>query len=161
MKKVLVALCVALLALGASAQAYQGQTAIGANMVYGSYTESLGFGARFQYVPFDQIRGVAEFDYFSGHKGRNLCDININAEYLLPVKHDVLYLYPIAGFNYTMSSHKDEFGGKTESNHVGLNLGAGMEYEINDHFAASLEYRHTIIRKVDQGVFALGVNYKF
>ena len=161
MKKVLVALCVALLALGASAQAYQGQTAIGANMVYGSYTESLGFGARFQYVPFDQIRGVAEFDYFSGHKGRNLCDININAEHLLPVKHDVLYLYPIAGFNYTMSSHKDEFGGKTESNHVGLNLGAGMEYEINDHFAASLEYRHTIIRKVDQGVFALGVNYKF
>ena len=161
MKKVLVALCVALLALGASAQAYQGQTAIGANMVYGSYTESLGFGVRFQYVPFDQIRGVAEFDYFSGHKGRNLCDININAEYLLPVKHDVLYLYPIAGFNYTMSSHKDEFGGKTESNHVGLNLGAGMEYEINDHFAASLEYRHTIIRKVDQGVFALGVNYKF
>ena len=161
MKKIFLALCVTLLAINASAQAYQGQTAIGANLVYGSYTESLGFGVRFQYVPFDQIRGVAEFDYFSGHKGRNLCDINVNAEYLLPVKHDVLYLYPIAGFNYTMSSHKDEFGGKTESNHVGLNLGAGMEYEINDHFAASLEYRHTIIRKVDQGVFALGVNYKF
>lgn len=161
MKKIFLVLCVALLAINASAQAYQGQTAIGANLVYGSYTESLGFGVRFQYVPFDQIRGVAEFDYFSGHKGRNLCDINVNAEYLLPVKHDVLYLYPIAGFNYTMSSHKDEFGGKTESNHVGLNLGAGMEYEINDHFAASLEYRHTIIRKVDQGVFALGVNYKF
>lgn len=68
MKKIFLALCVALLAINASAQAYQGQTAIGANLVYGSYTESLGFGVRFQYVPFDQIRGVAEFDYFSGHK---------------------------------------------------------------------------------------------
>ena len=50
---------------------------------------------------------------------------------------------------------------KGEENHVGLNLGAGIEYEVNEHFGVNLEYRHTIIRKVDQGVVSLGLNYKF
>ena len=44
---------------------------------------------------------------------------------------------------------------------MGLNVGAGVEYELNEHFGVNLEYRHTIIRKVDQGVIGLGVNYKF
>ena len=154
-------ICVAVLAMGANAQVYQGQAAAGLNLVYGSYTESFGFGVNFRYAVIDQLRGAVEFDYFSGHKGYNLCDININGEYLLALKTDMLYLYPIAGLNYTISSYKELDGHKVENNHVGLNLGAGLEYEITDHIAASLEYRHTIIRKVDQGVFALGVKYKF
>lgn len=165
MKKLFAIVCAMFVALGASAQVYQGKVAAGINVVYGSYTESFGIGARFQYVPYDQLRGVAEFDYFTGHKGRNMCDININAEYVIPIKTDVLYIYPIVGLNYSISSHKvedeDHKVSKVESNHVGLNLGAGLEYEINDHFAATAEYRHTIIRKIDQGVFALGINYKF
>ncbi|MBR1476307.1 MAG: porin family protein [Muribaculaceae bacterium] len=161
MKRIFAMLCGAAMALCASAQAYQGQISAGVNLLYGSYTESFGFGARFQYVPYDQLRGVVEFDYFTGHKGKNLCDININAEYMIPIKTDAFYIYPLVGFNYSMSSHRADDGGKVESNHVGLNLGAGLEYEINDHFAATMEYRHTIIRKIDQGVFALGACYKF
>ena len=60
-----------------------------------------------------------------------------------------------------MVDFKGELNEKGEENHVGLNVGAGMEYEINDHFGVNLEYRHTIIRKVDQGVIGLGINYKF
>ena len=78
----------------------------------------------------------------------------------MALKTDMLYLYPIAGMTYSMVSYK-ELGVKDEENHVGLNVGAGLEYEINDHFAATIEYRHTIMRKVDQGVFAIGLNYKF
>ena len=51
--------------------------------------------------------------------------------------------------------------GGIESNHVGLNLGAGLEYEISERWGVNLEYRHTIIRKVDQGVVGIGLNYKF
>lgn len=161
MKKIFALIIAAIACIGANAQAYQGETAIGINLLYGSYTESLGIGGRFQYVPYDQIRAVAEFDYFTGHSGKNLCDININAEYLLAIKSDQLYLYPLAGLNYTMSSHKVDNGSKVESNHIGLNLGAGLEYKVNEHIGVSAEYRHTIIRDVDQGVFAVGVNYKF
>ena len=77
------------------------------------------------------------------------------------MKNDQLYIYPLAGLNYTMVDYKGDLDGKGEENHVGLNVGAGVEYEINEHFGVNLEYRHTIIRKVDQGVIGLGINYKF
>lgn len=160
MKKFFAMICVAVLALGANAQVYQGQAAAGLSLLYGSEIESMGIGAHFQYAVIDQLRGQVEFDAYFKHNHTNWYDVSINAEYLVALKTDMLYLYPIAGMTYSMVSYK-ELGVKDEENHVGLNVGAGLEYEINDHFAASLEYRHTIMRKVDQGVFAIGVNYKF
>lgn len=160
MKKLFAMIFVAVLALSASAQVYQGQAAAGLNLLYGSEIESMGIGARFQYAVIDQLRGQVEIDAYFKHNHTNWYDVSINAEYLVSLKNDVLYLYPIAGLTYSMVTYK-ELGVKDEENHVGLNVGAGLEYEINDHFAATLEYRHTIMRKVDQGVFALGVNYKF
>lgn len=153
-------ICAAVLALGMNAQVYQHQTAAGVNLLYGSEIESMGFGARFNYAVIDQLRGQVEIDYFFKHDNTNWCDVSLNAEYLLPIKNDVLYIYPKAGMTYSMVTYKAE-GEKDEENHVGLNLGAGLEYEINERFAATLEYRHTIIRTVDQGSFAIGVNYKF
>ena len=162
MKKLLAMICVAVLALGAKAQVYQGQVAAGINLLYGSEIESMGFGANFQYAVIDQLRGQVEFDAFIKHNNLHWYDVSINAEYLVALKTDMLYIYPLAGMTYSMVTFKDPLTGeKDEENHVGLNVGAGLEYEINDHFAAIAEYRHTIMRKVDQGVFALGVKYKF
>ncbi len=161
MKKLFAIFCVAAMALCASAQVNKGQAAAGVNLLYGSEIKSMGLGARFYYAFIDQLRGQVEFDGYFKHNHTSWYDVSINAEYLLPLKNDVLYIYPKAGMTYSMVTYKDEFGVKDEENHVGLNLGAGLEYEINDHFAATFEYRHTIIRRVDQGSFALGVNYKF
>lgn len=162
MKKFFAIICVSALALCASAQVNKGQAAAGINLLYGSEIKSMGLGARFNYAFIDQLRGQVEFDgYFKRHN-TTWFDVSINAEYLVPIKTDVLYVYPKAGMTYSMKTIKDPVTKeKDEENHVGLNLGAGLEYEINDHFAATLEYRHTIIRRVDQGSFALGVNYKF
>ena len=160
MKKLFAMICVAVLAMGANAQVYQGQASAGLSLLYGSEIESMGIGAHFQYVVIDQLRGQVEFDSFFKHNNTNWYDVSINAEYLVALKTDMLYLYPIAGVTYSMVTYKAA-GIKDEENHVGLNAGAGLEYEINDHFAATVEYRHTIMRKVDQGVFAIGLNYKF
>jgi len=162
MKKIFTLVCLMMLGMGvAQAQVHQGNTAVGANLVYGSEIESLGIGARFQYGILDQLRAEVGFNYFFEHNHMSWWDVNINAHYLVGLKSDRFYIYPLAGLNYTMVNYKGEKDPKGEENHVGLNLGAGLEYEINDHFGVNLEYRHTIVRKVDQGVIGLGVNYKF
>lgn len=161
MKKLFALIFASALSLGASAQINQGDVAAGVNLLYGSGIENLGFGARFQYTIIEQLRAEVEFDYFFKRKDKTWCDINLNAEYLLPLKNDVFYIYPIAGLNYTIMSMKEPDGSKDEENHVGLNLGAGLEYCLNNKLSATLEYRHTIIRKVDQGVIGIGLNYRF
>ncbi len=159
MKKILTLVCAMMLGLGiGQAQVHQGQTAVGANLVYGSEIENLGLGARFQYGILDALRAEVGFNYFFEKHHTTWWDVNINAHYLLNLRNEQLYIYPLAGLNYTMKNDKIE---KDEDNHIGLNLGAGIEYELTDHFGINLEYRHTIVRKVDQGVFGLGVNYKF
>ena len=162
MKKILTLVCVMMLGMGfAQAQVHQGQTAAGLNLVYGSEIENLGIGARFQYGVLDQLRAEVGLNYFFEKNHLTWWDVNINAHYLVGLWNDQLFIYPLAGLNYTMVNYNGELNEKGEENHVGLNLGAGIEYEITDHFGVNFEYRHTIVRKVDQGVFGLGVNYKF
>ena len=177
MKKILTIVC--LLVLGVStgfAQVHDGESAVGANLVYGSEIKSLGVGIRYQYGFLDQLRGEIGFNYFFDHDHKSWCDVNVNAHWLLNVLNDQFYIYPIVGFNYTMTKFKtkehyevDSETGESikiparseEKNHIGLNVGAGVEYELTEHWGVNLEYRHTIMRKVDQGVIGLGVNYKF
>ena len=161
MKKILTLVCLMMLGMGfAQAQVHQGETAVGANLVYGSEIENLGIGARFQYGILDQLRAEVGLNYFFEKNHVSWCDVNVNAHYLVGLWNDQLYIYPLAGLNYTMTKVKID-GVSDEENHVGLNLGAGIEYELNEHFGVNFEYRHTIVRKVDQGVFGLGINYKF
>lgn len=162
MKKIFTIVCVLMLGMGiGQAQVQKGETAAGINLVYGSEIESMGIGARFQYGILDQLRAEVGLNYFFEHNHMSWWDVNINAHYLVGLWNEKLYVYPLAGLNYTMVDFKSELNDLGEENHVGLNLGAGVEYEINEHFGVNLEYRHTIIRKVDQGVIGLGLNYKF
>ncbi len=161
MKKILTLVCLLMLGVGfGSAQVHENESAVGANLVYGSRIESMGIGARYQYGIIDQLRTEVGFNYFFDHDHFGCWDVNVNAHYLIGLRNEQFYTYPLAGLNYTMVTDKN--GEKNvESNHIGLNLGAGFEYEIDPHWGVNLEYRHTIIRKVDQGVIGLGVNYKF
>ncbi len=160
MKKILAIICTMMLGMGfAQAQVHQGETAAGVNLVYGSEIESLGLGARFQYGILDQLRAEVGFNGFFEHNHTSWWDVNVNAHYLLGLWNEQLYFYPLVGLNYTMTKVKIDHS--DEENHIGMNVGAGVEYELNEHFGVNLEYRHTIVRKVDQGVIGLGINYKF
>ena len=168
MKKILTLICALVLGMGVSqAQVHEAQTAVGANLVYGTEIKSPGVGARFQYGVLDQLRTEVGFNYFFEHKHNSCWDVNINAHYLLNVWNQKVYIYPIVGINYTMMKygrHTEEDGtvvASDEDNHIGFNVGLGAEYELTDHIGVNLEYRHTIIRSVDQGVIGAGINYKF
>ncbi len=67
MKKLLLLVCAAVMSLSASAQA--GDKAVGAQLVFGSETNSFGLGVKGQYYFTDQLRGEASVDYFFKNKG--------------------------------------------------------------------------------------------
>lgn len=162
MKKLFALLAAAIISVGlAHAEApHKGDISAGVHINYGNLTESLGFGIRGQYTFFDNFRGELAVNYFTKHKGWKAWDINLNAQYLIGLWSDKLFIYPMAGLNYTMATHKDDYY-NDEENHVGLNLGAGADYSITERVDIFLEYRHTIERKIDQGVFTLGATYRF
>ena len=178
MKKTLLSLvCAVVFGAGvAMAQAEAGDIAAGVQLNYGSGIENLGIGARFMYTPIDHLRGEVEVNYFFKKNYNSLVDVSLNAQYLFGLVNNRLFLYPTLGLCYASQSidlkefAKDaaeisgsytSFGNNKSVNKFGMNLGAGAQWQINEHFGVSLEYRHTIMKSIDQGVFSVGGIYKF
>ena len=124
MKKFIIAASLIFLGLG-SAFAQQGKQAVGGSLSYGTETESVGIGAKYQYNITNEIRIEPSMDYFFKHNGLSMFDINANVHYLVPIASNVK-IYPLAGFTFT-SWHQDlgigaGFGASTSK--FGVNLGA-------------------------------------
>lgn len=153
----------------ASAQAEKGDFAVGANLLYGSGIKNIGVGARVQYNPMNNVRAEFGMNYFFQKNYNSMWDMNLNAEYMIGLFEHKVYIYPIVGLsfaklNYDLDGHKNDHGdeGKgANDNAFGLNLGAGAEYRFSEHVGFTLEYRHSIMKDIDQGVFGVGANYKF
>lgn len=159
MKKFIAIALVALCGVfAAQAQVEKGGLAIGGNVVYGDFIESMGLGARVQYGILDNLRTELGFNYYFEHNDVNMYDINLNFHYLLGLWEQKLYVYPIVGLNFSHAG-VDGFDGV---NKLGANLGAGLEYELTERVGVNLEYRHSFVKDpLDQNVIGLGFNYKF
>ena len=162
MKKLLLLVCAAVMSLSASAQA--GDKALGAQLVFGSETNSIGLGVKGQYYFTDQIRGEASFDYFLKNKGISMWDINANVHYLIDVA-DKFKVYPLAGLGYTNWSYKLEYDNVTlakgTDGRLAVNLGGGAEYELTKDLSVNAELKYQIINNYNQLVLGVGVAYKF
>lgn len=163
MKKLIVLAGALLLGIG-SAFAQQGKQALGVNLSYGTEIESIGLGAKYQYNITDQIRLEPSLDYFFKNDGLSMFDINLNAHYLVPVSSGVK-IYPLAGFTYT-NWHVDlgDIAGLSvgaSESRVGVNLGAGAEFDVSSNLALSFELKYQLISDVDQAVLGIGLAYKF
>ena len=162
MKKLLLLVCAAVMSLSASAQA--GDKALGAQLVFGSETNSLGFGVKGQYYFTDHIRGEGSFDYFLKNKGISMWDINATVHYLFDVA-DKFKVYPLAGLGYTNWSYKYEYAGapvvEGSDGRLAVNLGGGVEYELTKNLNVNAEAKYQIISNYNQLVLGVGVAYKF
>lgn len=163
MKKLLLLVCAAVMSLSASAQA--GDKALGAQLVFGSETNSIGVGVKGQYYFTDQIRGEASFDYFLKNKGISMWDINANVHYLFDVANKVK-VYPLAGLGYTNWSYKYEYPGHSviegSDGRLAINLGGGAEYELTKDLSVNAELKYQIVsNNYSQLVLGVGVAYKF
>ena len=162
MKKLLLLVCAAVMSLSASAQA--GDKALGAQLVFGSETNSIGLGVKGQYYFTDQLRGEASVDYFFKNKGVSMWDINANVHYLFDVANKVK-VYPLAGLGYTNWSYKLEYDNVTlakgTDGRLAVNLGGGAEYELTKDLSVNAELKYQIISHYNQLVLDVGVAYKF
>ena len=152
------------MSLSASAQA--GDKALGAQLVFGSETNSIGFGVKGQYYFTDKlIRGEASFDYFLKNQGISMWDINANVHYLFDVA-DKFKVYPLAGLGYTNWSYKYEYPGlpvvEGSDGRLAINLGGGAEYELTKDLSVNAELKYQIVsNNYSQLVLGVGVAYKF
>ena len=163
MKKLFLLVCATVMSLSASAQA--GDKALGAQLVFGSETNSFGLGVKGQYYFTDQLRGEASVDYFFKNKGVSMWDINANVHYLFDVANKVK-VYPLAGLGYTNWSYKYEYPGHSviegSDGRLAINLGGGAEYELTKDLSVNAELKYQIVsNNYSQLVLGVGVAYKF
>lgn len=163
MKKVLLSMCLALVALVASAQ--KGDKYVGANVSYNNEVSNVGIGVKGQYYITDKLRGEASADYFLKKDGLSMWDINANVHYLFNVA-DKFKVYPLAGVGYTnwkVSFDDDEVlgeGGSSSTGKIAINLGGGAQYELSEKMVINAELKYQIIDNYNSLVFGVGIAFK-
>lgn len=184
MRKVFLTLLVALISICSYAQV-KGDKYVGVNLSYATEISNIGLGVKGQYNFTDAIRGEAAFDYFLKKDGLKMWDINANVHYLIPVA-DKIKFYPLAGVSFTNwsngfsiedeESHPNTRGWNYDENNseededyeassslhkFGVNLGAGVSYELTEKLVLNFEIKYQLISDYNQAVFGVGVAYKF
>lgn len=97
---------------------------------------------------FPEERGNADVKFF---------ELNVNANYYF-YNQDILEFYGLAGLNYSRIKVDYDGGGDATDGEMGLNLGAGLNFEIGKKFIPFTELRLTI-GEYDQFVFNAGLKF--
>lgn len=157
MKKLIIALCVAVMGIGSLA-AQKGQSAAGLNFGYGSEIEYFSIGAKYQYGITDALRAEAAFNYWLEDKVCSCFEIDVTAHYLFSVAENIK-LYPLAGVMYFKPDAEGVDG------EFGINVGAGAEWSVSENIAINLEAKYQKLfgdlDVFDQAAVSVGVAYKF
>ena len=135
MKKLFIAMCMML--VSATSFAQKGQVEVG---IHGGFIldspNNLGIGANVGYMLTSNIRGVAEFNYFLKKDGVSFWNLEGNVEYLFKLS-DEFTVYPLVGLDFL--GQTGDFGSDTR---LGLNLGAGFEYNISSNLRLKAEFNY-------------------
>ena len=141
------------------------QIKAGGGLVFGSEISQLGIDVRGEYYIDENWVVVPNFNFFFSDKETisvleiktTLTTLNFDGHYLFPLDGDQFDVYPLAGINFSIVSVKDDFSGLDDSEtKVGLNLGGGGQYEINDLLTAFAEIKY-VISDFDQLVIGGGI----
>ena len=156
MKKVFLAMSIALISMSAMAQQSKGDMAAGVKLLYGTEIENVGLGGRLQYMLTDNLRGEGSFDYFFEKNDLNMWNINANVHYLCPVAESTT-IYPVFGLGLC-NIYSDMVHNSVK---LCLNLGAGIQQDVAKDLALDLEAKYQIINHHNQFVASIGCIYKF
>lgn len=159
MKKVLLTLVLCAFAMVGFAQ--KGEMTAGAQFTVGAGQGicNPGLGAKFSYSVTDPWRLAASFDYGFQTEGIATWDINVDAHYQFFFGKG-FRVYPLAGFTL-LGYHVPEIK-KSNSTCVGMNIGGGAQYDINDSWAVFTEVKGQLVHKHgSRFVWGIGGSYKF
>lgn len=137
MKKFFILICMTLISASSFAQKGKMDVGLHANYMLDS-PNNIGVGANIGYELIDNLRGVAEFNYFFKKDYVSYWNLEANVEYLFRLADNKLIIYPLAGLDFLGASV--EGGGS--SSKLGLNLGAGIEFPLSDKLALKAEYNY-------------------
>lgn len=176
MKRLMLVVCLTLLSIGAYAQ--KGKYGAGIAAVYGTEISKVGVGVKGQYYFNDFVRGEVGLNIYAKNDGVSCWDANINFHYLANIAKNRLYLYPLVGVSFSQWKFdmSDGFMGEipdTESDsqyaqyedtkefRFGPNLGLGLQFNINELTAITLEGRYQLIGDFDQAIMGIGIQRRF
>ncbi len=154
----------------------QAQIKLGGKVTYGSDIESIGIGAKGLYEIDDEWDVSGELVYFFGEDESrgggvevesNLFTINADAHYNFDINVDQLGVYALGGLNIAFWEATTSTpsipslgvpGGESEvdGSEVGLNLGGGAIYELQENISLFSELKF-VVGDFDQVVFSAGV----
>lgn len=139
---------------------------VGAGIAYGSEVENMGLGVNAEFSILPNLTISPSFIYFFPEKNPyvtlNLWEINGNVNYYF-LNNDKMGVYGLGGLNYTHASAKSDFLGYSntaKSGEVGLNLGGGFKYHLNESWSPVAELKY-VIGDYDQLVMMVGMKYNF
>ena len=154
MKKIFVLMSMVLCMAG-SAMAQKDIKAAGIHLNYGTGIESFSLGVKFQQNITDEIRLEPSMNYYFANKaGHDMLDINFNAHYLFPMAGNIR-LYPLVGLTF------ERWDTGKIKNRLGVNMGAGAEFDIADNWMMNFELKQKLVKKYNQSVFSVGLAYMF
>lgn len=139
----------------------KGAMALGAGVYYGTEIENVGLGFQFDYYLTNAFRLTPNATVWFKKDNLSSWDINFDVNYIIPLAQR-WKVYPIAGL--TLSSWKRHSVGDIESDtktKFGVNLGAGIEYDITSNWFLNFEFKYRIISDYDQAAMGVGFGYRF
>ena len=148
MKKLMMIAAMALMSMGAFAQA--GTCSFGANLGIAGYGDSynpLGVGIKFQYEFVENMRGEVAYNYWLPKDEAGVMDVDLTFHYLIPIV-DKFKVYPLGGINVAMThgeAFKDALDGQETI--FGFQLGCGVEYMLTPNLKANAEAKYQYNKK--------------
>ena len=135
MKKILMVISVLMFSITSFAQV--GKTTWSGHFNYMiDSPNNAGIGANVGYEFMNNVRGVAQFDYFFKKSGVSAWNVGVHAEYLFRIPSSPVIIYPLAGLNVL------GWSGESSDSKLGLNIGAGIEVPLNSSLGFKAEYNY-------------------
>lgn len=168
-------LFVAVICMAATTQVQaqeKGEMAAGAQFALGAGDNitNFGIGAKFQWNVINNLRLEPSFNYFFKKDYVSMWDLNANVHYQFSMGEKIC-LYPLAGLSVMGVSVKmpevdlgvlgSYGGGSASDTEFGLNLGAGVDFKITEHWVVNVEAKYKIGGEWSRFIATAGFAYKF
>lgn len=154
MKKVFL-LIILISAVTSNAFTQENRNSLQANVLYGSKIETVGFGLTYNLTG-KKHEFSPSVSFYLPKNDVKAAEINFDYHRLYGIK-DKIKIFPIIGFALS-NWNGDYVEDKTK---IGVNLGAGGRYDINDRFQAGFQFRYSAMSNSgSQSVPMLTIGYK-
>lgn len=142
----------------------------GIGLDYGSEVEEAGLDVRLGYKLDNQWNLVGDASLFFLDNDQRFVEcrywneINVNAHYYFLTEEQVISPYGLAGLGFTFvgTEYDDHpaFGdSEFDDSELGLNLGGGIDFNVNERLKPFAEVKYLLSDDLDQGEISVGVKY--